>query len=85
MLYITRAFFINERSLECVCYTFIWIDQIKRHKKQAEEKFFCTAKVALLCKRFITDFLFLLAAKLSVFSEMAKYFRKEFPFARCEI
>ena len=36
MLYINaRAFFINERTLECVCvcYTFIWIDQIKRHKK----------------------------------------------------
>ena len=41
MLYINaRAFFINERTLECVCvcvcYTFIWIDQINGIKRCKE-------------------------------------------------
>ena len=55
MLYINaRAFFINERTLECVCvcvcvcvcYTFIWIDQIKAVKSR---------NIFIFCLHFYTD------------------------------
>ena len=36
VVYYARAFFINERSLECVCYTIIWIDQINGIKRCKE-------------------------------------------------
>ena len=48
VVYYARAFFINERSLECVCvcYTFIWIDQIKDVKSR---------NIFIFCLHFYTD------------------------------
>ena len=38
VVYYAHVLYIEERSLECVCYTIIWKSQIKRHKKSGKSE-----------------------------------------------